>query len=311
MNETTTTDRPALQDLQVEPAAETALAPATTPTEPARPRTTVVREAQQPQPRPQAPKLEVTRSIVEFSPECDQLFAAMAVAQGEFVDVERTQEAEVQSRRTNTKFTYEYETLADVIAATRKPLADSGLAVMQFPWAAGQNAVTVRTLVTHKSGQWLYNDLTAQTEGVDPQSLSSGITYLKRIARKSILGVAATNEDDDANSTYDQRPRGPQPAKRMSDEAGQEAKPHSAPPPPPAKTEQHTGPIVEVKEQNGATTVRLGNGFRAATRDAKLVHDLKTFSAIQNAKVTLTVRPSAKDGFMGTITDVALANGSN
>lgn len=154
----------------------------------------------------------IERAIVRHSEEIDQLFAALAVAQGGFDEVERTLTAQVESRRTGGKYAYEYETLADIIRATRKPLSENGLALMQFPFP-GQQSITIRTMLTHKSGQWIYNDLTAALAGgLDPQSVGSGITYLMRYARKAILGIAAGYDDDGAAATKPAKPTTDAPA---------------------------------------------------------------------------------------------------
>src|SRR3990167_1033263 len=141
----------------------------------------------------------VERIIVRHSEEIDQLIGALAEASCAFGEVGRTVEATIESRRTGGKFTYEYETLADVIGATRVPLGKHGLAVLQFPFP-GASSITIRTMLAHKSGQWIYNDLSATLEGVDPQSVGKGITYLSRYARKAILGISAGYDDDDGAS---------------------------------------------------------------------------------------------------------------
>lgn len=151
---------------------------------------------------------QIERVIVRHSDEIDQLITALAIAQGGFDELDRTLTAQVESRRTGGKYEYEYETLADVIRATRKPLSENGLAVMQFPFP-GRESITIRTMLAHKSGQWICNDLTASLVSLDPQAIGSGITYLQRYARKAILGLAAGYEDDDGAAATKAAPARP------------------------------------------------------------------------------------------------------
>lgn len=150
------------------------------------------------------------RVIVRHSEEVDQLFAAMAMAQGAFGDVEKTLTALVDSRRTGTKYEYDYETLADVLSAVRKPLSDNGIALFQFP-APSRDSMTIRTMLGHKSGQWLINDLPSPASIVDPQSVGSAMSYLRRYALKSILGIAANEVEDDGKAASQVKPVAPPP----------------------------------------------------------------------------------------------------
>jgi hypothetical protein len=176
-------------------------------------------------------------SIVRYSDEIGALFGALAAAQGKFGDVERTLSAKIKSKRTETEFTYAYETLADVLDAVRPALSDQGLALMQFPFNRS-GSVIIRTMLGHKSGQWLYNDLTATTDGNDPQSVGSGITYLRRYAVKSVLGIAPEEDDDGrlASQARGARPEPPRPAQRRSEQQQPAAPPAPAQPAaPPAR----------------------------------------------------------------------------
>lgn len=176
--------------------------------EPIAPRTQVVHRIDD-APGPSGKTQAIERTLVRHSEEIDQLITALAIAQGGFEEVERTLTAEVESRRTGGKYAYEYETLADVIKATRKPLSENGLAVLQFPFP-GRESLTIRTMLAHKSGQWIYNDLTcALPGGLDPQSVGSGITYLQRYARKAILGIAAGYDDDGKAASQALGPQAP------------------------------------------------------------------------------------------------------
>lgn len=132
---------------------------------------------------------------VWHSDDFGDVFAALADAQQEFEAIERTQQAQIQSRRTNASYTYEYADLASVLAVVRPVLARHGLAVVQLP-TARSGSVTVVTVLGHKSGQWIKNSLSCACENADPQTIGSAITYLRRYALQSVVGVAPEQDDD-------------------------------------------------------------------------------------------------------------------
>jgi hypothetical protein len=253
------------------------------------------RRPEPPRPAPATPTIDFNaRAIVRTSDDCDQLYAALAEAQAMdgYGDVEKTKTARVDSKRANITFSYDYETLADVIVATRPYLARVGVSVLQFPFV-GRDSVTIRTRLTHKSGQWLENDMAALIAMPDPQAIGSGISYLRRYAQKSILNVAAQDEDDDAQQA---QPRSaPRPAQRVSErpqppQAAAAPKPNVAPvaaaPPAPI------GVLVQVEEQNGVTRAKLDTGYVCSTRDAALAKALRNYQS-NGARVELSCRASS------------------
>jgi len=158
-----------------------------------------------------------------------ELAAALAIAQGEIEGAPKDS--------ANPFFRSSYADLASVWGVIRKPLSANGLAVLQFPATGeprniivperavrdGQNNtrivpehaetiidVTITTLLVHKSGQWISSDLKVTAREDTPQAVGSAITYGRRYALQSIIGVAP--EEDDGNSAS---ARGSQPAARQ------------------------------------------------------------------------------------------------
>lgn len=117
---------------------------------------------------------------------------SLAKAQAQFAKVTKdTQNPFYKSR---------YADLATVIDATRKPLSDNGIAVIQSPQLDHVNRlIVVTTMLVHSSGEWIAGDLALPFGSkYDPQGAGSGITYARRYARQAFLDVAA--EDDDGNA---------------------------------------------------------------------------------------------------------------
>ncbi len=97
----------------------------------------------------------------------------------------------------NPHFKNQYSTLSAVWEACRGPLTANGIAVVQIPSADGQ-VVTVETILTHTSGQFIKGSLTMAAGKNTPQAIGSAITYARRYALASFVSVAP--EDDDANA---------------------------------------------------------------------------------------------------------------
>lgn len=141
-------------------------------------------------------------SDISRSPEFGELVAALALAQREFQPILKGNE--------NPAFRgSKYADLATVIEATRKPLADNGLAIIQLvstSMVEESRTVTITTMMAHKSGQFITNELilpaTMRNE-FSAQTIGSAITYGRRYSWQAITGTAA-EVDDDGNSASDQ-----------------------------------------------------------------------------------------------------------
>lgn len=120
------------------------------------------------------------------------LALALANAQAEFGPIAKDKTAKAGA------YSYNYADLADILNAVRKPLADNELAVTQVTeYDFNHSRPLLVTRLMHSSGEWI--------EGVyplrdydKPQDMGSALTYARRYALTSLLGIAA--EDDDGNS---------------------------------------------------------------------------------------------------------------
>jgi hypothetical protein len=94
-----------------------------------------------------------------------------------------------------------YADLGAIIAGTRPVLAKFGLAVTQLTFGE-DGVVGVETMLTHNSGEWISERVSMQVGEErgksSAQVAGSIVTYLRRYALASILGVYA-DEDGDGN----------------------------------------------------------------------------------------------------------------
>jgi hypothetical protein len=109
----------------------------------------------------------------------------------------------------NPFFKSKYANLEEVISVAKEPLMNNGLSISQFP-TSGENKCGVETILMHVSGEWISSILLLACTKQDPQAYGSAITYARRYAYQSCLGIPS--EDDDGNSASAPKPQYKQPA---------------------------------------------------------------------------------------------------
>jgi hypothetical protein len=121
--------------------------------------------------------------------------------------------------KTNPHFKNKYASLAAVIDAVRKPLADNGLCYTQTTEIREGGLVLVTTL--RHGGQWVASEYPLPT-AAKPQELGSALTYARRYSLSAIACIAA-DEDDDAEGARNEgqtiqrrRPRQPDQAQTVA-----------------------------------------------------------------------------------------------
>jgi hypothetical protein len=101
-----------------------------------------------------------------------------------------------------------YPTLANVLVTVKPILLAHGLTVTQEP-TSNEFGVGVSTVIMHKSGGTIdFRPLTMQPADLKPQTVGSTITYCRRYALMSVLGLVGGGEDDDgAQGTFGEKPK--------------------------------------------------------------------------------------------------------
>lgn len=112
---------------------------------------------------------------------------------------------------TNAFLKNKYAPLNEVLNTVRPVLAENGFSVIQTPKVDEKGDVLVQTILMHKSGAMIsFPSLKSKAVKADIQGLGAAITYLRRFAISSILGVASENDDDgDSNSSKNKKPTKP------------------------------------------------------------------------------------------------------
>lgn len=98
----------------------------------------------------------------------------------------------------NPFFKSKYAPLSEILNTVRPLMAKHGLSILQAPSGDGAQ-ISITTLITHESGEWIEADpLILRAEKATAQGAGSAITYGRRYALSSMLGISS-EEDDDGN----------------------------------------------------------------------------------------------------------------
>jgi hypothetical protein len=254
-----------------------------------------------------------------------KLAAALAQSQTEFPKIEKDKEATVVMKA-GGKYSYSYADLAAVFDAVMPVLSKNGLSTLT-PTKVDGSSVVATTLLLHSSGEWLCGDPLPLPIGdrQDPRSIGSAMSYARRYSVMSLLGLAAADEDDDAekagrNGTHPHADRnrqefdsrqGPKPAQRQSQQPAanvatspaavcpeSEPKPVTDSPPAPLVLDGATGKIAEVIDlpSGAAWSIKLESGWKCGTRDREAAVKARELMAAGTV-CEIAARPNAKAGF--------------
>ena len=116
-----------------------------------------------------------------------QYSLALVKAIGELSNVPKT--------AANPYFKSKYAPLDAIIDATRPVLLKNGLAISQTPLFRDGTA-GVETTIIHKDGHSTTTTLLLPLKDQSPQGVGGAITYARRYALASVLGIASEDDDD-------------------------------------------------------------------------------------------------------------------
>jgi ERF superfamily len=119
-----------------------------------------------------------------------ELATALAIVQGQLTFAKKDSK--------NPFFKSNYADLESVWDACRELLSVNGLAIMQFPGEYLDGNMSLNTIITHKSGEWMSQEMSVPVSKPDAQGAGSALTYMRRYALAAVVGVVQA--DDDGNS---------------------------------------------------------------------------------------------------------------
>ena len=119
-----------------------------------------------------------------------KLATALSIVQGKLTHAKKDS--------ANPFFKSKYADLESVWDACRSLLAENGLAVMQFPGEFVDGTMSLNTILTHSSGEYMSYLMSVPVTKPDAQGAGSALTYMRRYALAAVVGVVQA--DDDANA---------------------------------------------------------------------------------------------------------------
>src|SRR5947199_9560723 len=126
------------------------------------------------------------------------LASALAKAQTELVNPEKSLTATIRSGRPGEgERSFRYAPLASGLDIVRKTLGQHEIATVQTTAIDKETGVVnLSTMLAHASGEWIASDwpVCAVAETANPQRMGAALTYARRYALFTLVGIAG--EDD-------------------------------------------------------------------------------------------------------------------
>lgn len=127
-----------------------------------------------------------------------ELAKALAKAQSEFPAIERSKTVSVKTKTGGT-YTFAYAPLDVILALVRPALTKNGLALSQLLSEQGGRPA-LRTVLLHADGETLEETCPmpmSPNGAMGPQEFGALVSYMRRYAAVSILGIATEEEQDE------------------------------------------------------------------------------------------------------------------
>jgi hypothetical protein len=132
---------------------------------------------------------------MSHSEQINELASALAKAQAKMKPAAKNKK--------NPHFKSIYADLDSIWEACREALSENGLSVTQT-MAPSDHGFNLVTTLMHASGQWIKSEMPVITQKQDPQGIGAALTYYRRYALASMVGVAP-GEDIDAEDKKEER----------------------------------------------------------------------------------------------------------
>jgi hypothetical protein len=117
------------------------------------------------------------------------LYTALAAAQADIRNPEKTRSADTG------KYKYNYADIGDVLSAVLPVLSKHGLSVMQ-PTKIVDGSILLITRIAHKDGASIESEYPVCSLNGNHQAMGAAMTYARRYALTSLIGVAAVDDLD-------------------------------------------------------------------------------------------------------------------
>src|ERR1700736_2483180 len=156
---------------------------------------------------------------------------ALAKAQTELSNPEKAMVGTVYNNRSDSPQSFRYASLSSGLDIIRKALGGQQIAITQTTDIDRANGtVNLTTVLLHTSGEWISSDwpVCQISETSAPRRMGAALTYARRYALFTMVGIAGEDDLDSPTFTDDQ-PTGHKAAKDLvAADSGLKPEPHRA-----------------------------------------------------------------------------------
>ena len=147
------------------------------------------------------------------------LATALAKAQGELVNPEKSLTATIKTDRGGDfERTFHYAPLSSGLDIVRKTLGGHEIATIQTTAVdQGTGTINLTTVLAHASGEWIASDwpVCQVTDIATPHRMGAALTYARRYALFTLVGIAGEDDVDAPDLDDDKKPITSSPAARV------------------------------------------------------------------------------------------------
>src|SRR3984893_4763765 len=141
------------------------------------------------------------RAMQRSSESVGALASALAKAQAELVNPEKTLTATIRAAAPGEgQRTFRYAPLSSGLDMVRKTLGQHEIATVQTTAIdQGSGILNLTTVLAHASGEWIASDwpVCPIAEMASPQLMGAALTYARRYALFTLVGIAGEDDLDD------------------------------------------------------------------------------------------------------------------
>jgi hypothetical protein len=146
-------------------------------------------------------------------PQCSEtigaIAAALAKAQSELTNPEKTLVATLPASGRDQPRSFRYASLASGLDVVRKALSRQEIAVVQTTEIDRESGIIrLKTVLAHSSGEWLSSlwPVCPIAETANPQRMGAALTYARRYALFTLVGIAGEDDLDAPDLATDAAP---------------------------------------------------------------------------------------------------------
>jgi hypothetical protein len=141
------------------------------------------------------------------------LASALAKAQAELINPEKSLTATIRTGRPGEgERTFRYAPLSSGLDIVRKTLGQHEIATLQTTAIdPAAQTVTLTTMLAHASGEWIASDwpVCPVSETASPQRMGAALTYARRYALFTLVGIAGEDDIDAPDLCHPEFPPSP------------------------------------------------------------------------------------------------------